>query len=94
MKSGLGGEAYASCEMLDRTFALREFYEQFRDRAPGAGGLEDRESLLTHLKKKISTEKFLARRFFAIQQALGMHGAGQKKLAPRIRKSGRWIDEN
>ena len=50
---------------------LREFYGHFAGSKPGMIGLEDCESLFTHLKKsEITTEKFLVRHFLSIQQAL------------------------
>ena len=57
--------------MLDHMSMLREFYGHFTGLYPGLAGLEDCESLFTHLKKsKMITEKFLARHFLSIQQAL------------------------
>ena len=71
VKSSLGGEVYAFSEMLDYMAMLREFYGNFSGLRPGLVGLEDCESLFTHLKKsKMVTEKFLARHFLSIQQAL------------------------
>ena len=50
---------------------LRESYVHFSDISPGMVGLEDCESLLTHLKnKKTITEKFPVRHFLAIQQVV------------------------
>ena len=51
MESSLGGEVYASSEMLDHMSILREFYGHFTGLYPGLAGLEDCESLFTHLKK-------------------------------------------
>ena len=71
VKSSLGGEVYAFSEMLDHMSMLREFYGHFAGSKPGMIGLEDCESLFTHLKKsKIITEKFLVRHFLSIQQAI------------------------
>ena len=71
VKSSLGGEVYAFSEMLDHMSMLREFYGHFAGPKPGMIGLEDCESLFTHLKKSKSiTEKFLVRHFASIQQAL------------------------
>ena len=71
VKSSLGGEVYAFSEMLGHMSMLREFYGIFAGSKPGMIGLEDCESLFTHLKKSKSiTEKFLVRHFMSIQQAL------------------------
>merc|ERR1712215_449403 len=70
VKSSLGGEVYAFSEMLDHMSMLREFYGNFAGSKPGMIGLEDCESLFTHLRKSKSiTEKFLDRHFMSIQQA-------------------------
>ena len=45
----LGGGVYASSEMLDHMSMLREFYGRCTDWYPGMVGLEDCESLFTHL---------------------------------------------
>ena len=71
IKSSLGGEVYAFSEMLDHMSMLREYYGHFAGSKPGMFGLEDCESLFTHLKKSKSiTGKFLVRHFMSIQQAL------------------------
>ena len=71
VKSSLGGEVDAFSEMLSHMSMLREFYGRFSDLRPGVVGMEDCESLFTHLKKnKLVTEKFLVRHFLAIQQAI------------------------
>ena len=71
VKSSLGGEVYAFSEMLGHMSMLREFYGHFAGSNPGLIGLEDCESLFTHLKKSKSiAEKFLVRHFLSIQQAL------------------------
>ena len=71
VQSSLGGDVYAIGEMLDHLSMLREFYGHFTGLYPGLAGLEDCESLFTHLKKnKMIAEKFLARHFLSIQQAL------------------------
>ena len=50
---------------------LREFYGNFAGSKPGLIGLEDCESLFTHLKESKSiTEKFLVRHLMSIQRAL------------------------
>ena len=60
--------------MLGHMSTLREFYGNFAGSKPGMIGLEDCESLFTHLKKSKSiTEKFLVRHFMSIQQALEEH---------------------
>ena len=70
--SSLGGDVYAFTEMLGQMSMLREFYGNFAGSKPGMIGLEDCESLFTHLKKSKSiTEKFLVRHFLSIQQSLG-----------------------
>ena len=71
VKSSLGGEVYASSEMIDHMALLREFYAPFSHISPGLVGMEDCESLFTHLeKKKTVTEKYLVRHFLSIQQFL------------------------
>ena len=51
---------------------LTDSFGPFVGLDPGAVGLEDCESLFTHLKtKKRVAEKFLVRHFFSIQHALG-----------------------
>ena len=70
-KSSLGGEVYAFSEMLDHMALLKEFYAPFVDASPDLLGFVDCESLFSHLKKKKTiAEKFLARHFLAIQQAV------------------------
>ena len=72
MKSSMGGGVYALSEMVGQMLSLKGVYGPFESMDPGVGGLEDSESLLTHLKKKkITTKKYLARHFLSIQQALG-----------------------
>ena len=64
---------------------FRELYEQFFGLAPGKAGLEDCESLSTHLQnKKISTEKLLVRHILAIQQALRMQELGYVNRLPGL----------
>ena len=59
-KSSLGGEVYAFGEMLNHMSMRRDLYVHFIDLTLGMGGMEDCESLFTHLKnKKIATERFL-----------------------------------
>ena len=71
VKSSLGGEVYAFSEMIDHVALLREFYAPFSHISPGMVGMEDCESLFTHLKnRKMVTEKYLARHFLSIQQFL------------------------
>ena len=63
-----GGEVYAFSEMIDSKALLREFYAPFSRMSPGLVGMEDCESLFTHLKnKKMVTEKYLVRHFLSIQ---------------------------
>ena len=62
---------YASGEMIDHMTLLREFYGPFSRIFPGLVGMEDCESLLTHLEnRKMVTEKYLARHVLSIQQFL------------------------
>ena len=62
VRSSLGGEVYAFSEMLDHTSTIREFYRHCTELYPGIAGMEDCESLFTHLKKnKLVAEKFLVR---------------------------------
>ena len=71
VKNCLGGEVYAFSEMLDHMSMLRELYGRFADSYSGMASLEDCESLSTHVRRnKLITEKFLARHFLAIQQAI------------------------
>ena len=71
VKSSLGGEIYAFSEMLDHMSMPREFYGHFAGLFPGLVGLEDCESLFTHLKKcKMIAEKFLVRHFLSNRQAI------------------------
>ena len=70
-RSSLGGEVYALCEIDDRMTPIRDFFGPLEGLAPGMVGLEDCESLLTHLRtKKPKSEKYLARRFLSIHKAL------------------------
>ena len=69
VKSSLGGEVYAFSEMIDHMALLREFCVPFSHISSGLVGMEDCESLFTHLKnKKMVTEKYLVRHFLSIQQ--------------------------
>ena len=64
VRSSLGGEAYAFSEMVDHMALIREFYTPFVGLSPGMVGLEDCESLFSHLRtKKMITEKYLVRHF-------------------------------
>ena len=68
VESSQGGEVYAFSEMIDHMALLREFYAPFSLMPPGLVGMEDCESLFTHLKnKKMVTEKYLVRHFLSIQ---------------------------
>ena len=50
---------------------IREGYAPFVGLSPGMVGLEDCESLFSHLRtKKMIAEKYLARHFLSIQQSL------------------------
>ena len=58
VKSSLGGEVYAFSELIDHMALPREFYAPFSRMSPGVAGMEDCESLFTHMKnKKMVTEK-------------------------------------
>ena len=71
VKSSLGGEVYAFSEMVDHMALIREFYTPFVGLSPGMVGLEDCESLFSHLRtKRMITEKYLVRHFLSIQQSL------------------------
>ena len=49
---------------------IREFFTLFVGVSPGMVGLEDCESLFSHLRtKKMITEKYLVRHFLSIQQS-------------------------
>ena len=57
VESSLGWEMHAFSAMLDHMPMLQEFYAHSLDPAQRMVGLEDRETLLTHLKnRKIPTE--------------------------------------
>ena len=72
VKSSLGEEVYALSEMVDHMSLLRECFAHFTDAPPGVAGIEDCESLFTHLKNaNTSAEKFPPRHFPAAQQPLG-----------------------
>ena len=50
---------------------IREFYTPLVGLSPGTAGLEDCESLFSHLRtKRMITEKYLVRHFLSIQQSL------------------------
>ena len=62
---------YAFSEMIDHMALLGEFYGPFSHMSPGLVGMEDFESLFTHLEnRKTITEKYLVRHFLSIQQFL------------------------
>ena len=88
VKSSLGGEAYAFSEMIDHMALLREFYAPFSRISPGMVGMEDCESLFTHLKnRKMAAGEYFVRRFLPIQQFIP-DGVGTCELAPWGGKSG------
>ena len=69
-KSSQGGEVYAFSEMVDHMLLLKDFCGPPEGANPGSAGLEDCESLFTHLNaKKMITKKNLVRHFFSSQQA-------------------------
>ena len=74
VKSSLGGEVYAFSEMLGHMSMRREFHGHSADLYPGMVGLEDCESLFTHLKKKkVVAEKFSVRLLLATQRTIEIH---------------------
>ena len=67
VKSILGGEVYASGEMIDHVALLREFYAPFLDASPGMVGLGDCGILFTPLRNdETIAETFLVRHFSGI----------------------------
>ena len=57
--------------MADHTPPSRYSYASFEGLRPGMVGREDSKRLLTYLQtKKMITEKYLARHFLGIQEAL------------------------
>ena len=55
--------------MIDHMALLREFYAPAPHISPGLVGMEDCESLFTHLKnRKMVAEKYLVRHFLSAQQ--------------------------
>ena len=70
VKSSVGREVYALSEMVDHMLLLEDFRGPFGRINPGEVGLEDCESLFTHLKtKKMAADKYLLRHLSRIQQA-------------------------
>ena len=68
----MGGEAYAFGEMVGHAELLKAVYSPFVNISPGSAGMEARESLSTHLKKKeMVTERFLFRHFPCSRQVIG-----------------------
>ena len=66
-RCSLGGEVWASGEVIACAPLLREFYEPVADLSPGVTAFELRESLFAHLRnKKTATKRYLGRRFPAI----------------------------
>ena len=71
-KSNLGGEVYAFSEMVADMSPRRELFAPAADVSPSISGLENRESIFTHLKNKEAiAEKFPIRHFLGIQRSLG-----------------------
>ena len=81
-KSSLGGDVCAFSEMLDHMSMLREFFGHFKNLYSGMAGLEDCESLFTHLKKKLIAAKFLERHVSVTQQAIEIQELGDVYWAP------------
>ena len=82
-RRSLGGEVYALSLMLGHAAMLREFNVHIPGFFPGLAGLEDCESLSTHLRnKKAFAGKFLARHFLAIQQAIDLRELGNANWSP------------
>ena len=70
--SSLGGGVFALAAMVDHMSFRRDFLGTFEGLNPRMAGLEDGESLFTHLKTKtMRAEQYSARHFLSIQQALG-----------------------
>ena len=67
-----GGEVSALSEKIDRVACLRDFYAPFTGASPGMFGLEDCESLFSHLRNsKAVAGKCPVRHFPNTQEALG-----------------------
>ena len=73
VRSSLGGDVYAFCEMFGRASLLRGFREPSGDLSPGMIGFDACESLLAHLRDK----RTLAEKYSAV----GKCGIGQRVLA-------------
>ena len=68
----MGGEAYASSEMIDHAARLREFCALFEGMSPGATAFGNCGSLFAHLRrKKFITGGNPTRHFLRIQQPSG-----------------------
>ena len=75
--------------MIDHMALLREFYAPFSRIPPGKVGVEDCESLFTHVKnRKTIAGQYLARHFLPIQQFIedGELGNANWLLGRKIRR--------
>ena len=69
--------------MADQTSLLRAFSGPFADVPPGTGGLDDCESLFTHLRnKETAAGKYLVRHFLGTQRPLGSTELGNVYCLP------------
>ena len=68
-ESSVGGAVYAFSEMIDHMALLRAFFSPFEELTSGMLGLEDCESLASHVKnREMIAGKNLSRHFLGIQQ--------------------------
>ena len=82
VKSSLGGEVYSFSKMIDHMALSRGFYAPFSRISPSMVGMEDCESLFTHLEnREMVTEKYLVRHFLSIQQFIE---EGEQENAHRL----------
>ena len=71
-KTSVGGDVYASSELMDHVALLRELYASFADLSPGLVGLEVRESLFAYVDTaRVITEKHPPRHSLSTQRSLG-----------------------
>ena len=80
-----GGEVYAFSGTIDHMALLREFRAPSSRIAPRMVGMEDCESLFTHLKNwKMLAEKYLVRHFLGIQQFIEEGELGNAYWLPGV----------
>ena len=83
VKSSLGGEIFALSDMRDHAEMIREFFTALGHEKIRSYGLIDCESLLPHLRtERLGTEKFGARQFRSILDALGSGDLGNVAWIP------------